>query len=133
MKSRRGGEAEDTSEIICAGFGTEATGDLLLDSGATNRSFSGIVGVGNAPIPGKSQYVVFEVAETFQQTPELAPGLTATFSGGTFRDGIGVETFSNQFVIAFKVFRQFLFRESRFSFMVISPCRAFWFPAANPL
>ena len=30
MKSRRGGEAEDTHEIICAGFGAEAPGNLLL-------------------------------------------------------------------------------------------------------
>ena len=98
MKSRRGNEAEDTSKIICAGFGTEAAGDLFLDSGAANRSFSDIVGVRDTPIPGKSQDVLFEVAETFQQTPEFAFGPAAAFSGNTFRDGIGVKTFSNQLV-----------------------------------
>ena len=116
MKSRRGNEAEDTSKIICAGFGSEAAGDLLLDSGAANRSFSGIVGVRNAPIPGKSQYVVFEVAEAFQQTPEFALDPAAAFSGNAFRDGIGFETFYDQLVIALKVFRQFLFRKSLFPF-----------------
>ena len=116
MKSRRGNEAEDLSEVICAGFGTEAAGNLLLDSGATNRPFSGIVGVGDAPIPGKSQDVLFEVSEAFHQTPEFALGLAAAFSGNAFRNGVGIKTFSNELVIAFKVFRQFLFRESRFPF-----------------
>jgi hypothetical protein len=66
MKSRRGNKAEDTSEIICAGFGAEATGNFLLDSCAADRSFSGIVGIGNTPVPRKSQDVILEVAEALQ-------------------------------------------------------------------
>ena len=65
MKSRRGNEAEDLGEVVCTGFGTEAAGDLFLDSGAANRSFSDIVGVRDTPIPGKSQDVLFEVAEIY--------------------------------------------------------------------
>ena len=116
MKSRRGNEAEDLSEVICARFGTKTAGDLLLDPCTANRPFSSIVGVGNAPIPGKSQDVVFEVAEAFQQTPVFALGPAAAFSGNAFRDGIGIETFYDQLVIVLKVFRQFLFRKSLFPF-----------------
>ena len=89
MKSRRGSEAEDTCEIICAGFGAEAAGNLLLDSRAADRPFSGIVGIGNAPVPRKSQDVILEVAEAIQQTPEFALGLGSTLSGSAFRNGIG--------------------------------------------
>ena len=54
MKSRRVNEAEDTREIICAGFGAEATGNLLIDPCAADRLFSGIVGIGNTPVPGET-------------------------------------------------------------------------------
>lgn len=79
MKSRRGNKAENTREIICAGFGAETPENLLFDPCAANRrdwklrcSFSGIVGIGNTPVPGKSQDVILEVAETLQQTPASA-------------------------------------------------------------
>ena len=89
MKSRRGNKAEDTSEIICAGFGAEAPGNLFLDSCAADRPFSSIVGIGNTPVPRKSQNVILEVAEALQQTPEFALGLGPTLSGSAFRNGIG--------------------------------------------
>ena len=88
MKSRRGGEAEDTSEIICAGFGAEAPGNLFLDSCAADCPFSGIIGIGNAPVPRKSQDVILEVAEAIQQTPEFALGLGPRFPGA--RSGMGL-------------------------------------------
>ena len=70
IKCRRGGEAEDTREIICAGFVEEAPGNLLPDLCAAIRLFSGIVGVRNAPILCKSQDVVLEFVEALQQTFE---------------------------------------------------------------
>ena len=105
MKSRRGNKAEDTSEIICAGFGAEATGNFLLDSCAADRSFSGIVGIGNTPVPRKSQDVILEVAEALQQTPEFALGLGPPFSGSAFRNGVGGKSLVDQSVVAFKVYR----------------------------
>ena len=111
MKSRRGNEAEDTREIICAGFGAETPGDLLLDPCAANRPFSGIVGVGNTPVPGKPQDVILEVAEALQKTPEFDFGLGTAFSGSALRNGIGGKSLVDQPVVAFKVTRQFLLRE----------------------
>ena len=66
MKCRRGNKAEDTSEIICAGLDAEAPGNLLLDPCAADRPFSGIIGIGNAPVLRKSQDVILEVAEALQ-------------------------------------------------------------------
>ena len=98
MKSRRGNEAEDTREIICAGLGAEAPG------------------VGNAPVPGKPQDIILEFAEALQKTPEFALGPAPAFSGSAFRNGIGGKPLVDQFVVAFEVTRQFLCREGFFPF-----------------
>ena len=74
-------------------------------------SFSGIVGIGNAPIPRKSQDVILEVAEALQKTPEFAFGLGTAFSGSALRNGIGGKPLVDQFVVAFELYCQFLLRK----------------------
>ena len=110
MKSRRGNKAEDTGEIICAGFSAEAPGNLLLDPCTANRpwleaslQFQRYCCVGNTPVPGKSQDVIFEVTEALQQTPEFALGPAPAFPGNALRNGVGGKPFVDQSVIAFKV------------------------------
>ena len=77
MKCRRRNKAEELSEGLSTGDSTGATGDLFFHSGAANGLFSGIVGIGSAPIPGEPQYVALARA--------------ATFAGDAFGDGIGRE------------------------------------------
>ena len=110
-KRRRGNKAEELSEGLSTGDRTEATGNLLFHPGAANDLLSGIVGIGNAPIPSESQYVVLEIAKAFQETAEFALARAATFAGDAFGDGIGREALFNQRVVSLKIFGQSRYRE----------------------
>ena len=109
MKCRRGNKAEDTSEIICVGFGAEATGNFLLDSCAADRSwleaslqFQRYCWYRECASPAQ---VILEVAEALQQTSEFTLGIAPTFSGSAFRNGVGGKSLVDQSVVAFKVYR----------------------------
>ena len=89
MESRGGDEGKDGCEIVSSCFGAEAAGNLVFYLGPADSPFGGIVGKGNAPVPGKAEDVILEVTKAFKKAAELAFASPSAFSRFLSGTGIG--------------------------------------------
>jgi len=110
MESGGGDEVKDSCELVGTCLGAEAAGNLVFQFRPTDSPFSGIVGKGNAPVPGKAEDVILEITETFKEAAKLAFASPSAFSGGFFWNRIGFHSFLDELIVSLKI--TFLFRKS---------------------
>ena len=109
MEGGSGDEGKDGCKIVSSCFGAEAAGNLVFHLRPADSPFGGIVGKGNAPVPGKAEDVILEITEAFKEAAELAFASPSAFSRFLFRNWIGFHSFLDEPVVLLKVSVQFLF------------------------